>query len=103
VSGTDTLVITNLDVLQGFHPLKMAVAYELPDGRRTEHFPAFGPEQVKPVLEEFEGFDADITGVRQYSQLPASARRFIEAIQSRLHVPVRIISVGPAREQVIRR
>ncbi len=103
VSGINDLVITNLDVLQGFKTLGMAIAYELADGQRSDCFPAFEVEQIKPIYQEFPGFDEDITKVRQYQALPAAARTYIEAIEAQLGVPVTLISVGPGREQVIRR
>ena len=103
VSGTDRLVVTNLDVLSGFHPLRIAVAYERPDGSVTEQFPAFDLETVRPRYEEFAGFDDDVTGVRTWSDLPASARAYIEAIEARVGVAVSMVSVGPGRDEVIRR
>lgn len=103
VAGVDSLVVTNLDVLSGFGPLKVAVAYELPDGSRVEHFPAYDLDDVKPVCEEFAGFDEDITSVRDWEALPAQARAYIEAIEARVGARVGLVSVGPERDQVIRR
>ncbi len=103
VSGTTGLIVTNLDVLSGFDPLQIAVAYELPDGERTEHFPAFDLEKVVPIYEELPGFTEDITGVREFSDLPANARSYIETIEAQIGIPVVMISVGPGREQVIHR
>ena len=103
VAGVDSLVVTNLDVLSGFGPLKLAVAYDLPDGARIEHFPAYDLEAVTPVCEELPGFDEDITGVREWDALPAGARAYIEAIEERVGARVGVISVGPERDQVIHR
>ena len=103
VSGTTALAMTNLDVLSTFDPLYVAEAYELPDGSRSEHFPAFDLEQAKPVWRELPGWTEDLTEVRTYEQLPPNARRYVEAIEARVGIPVELISVGPGREQVIRR
>jgi len=103
VSGANGLIVTNLDVLSGFDPLQLCVAYDLPDGSRTEHFPAYDLEGVKPVCEELPGFGEDVTAVRDYEALPGTARAYIEAIEARVGVRVTVISVGPGRDQVIRR
>jgi adenylosuccinate synthase len=103
VTGTTALAITNLDVLRGFDPLPIATAYDLPDGDRTGHLPAFELAAVKPVYEEMPGFDEDITGVREFQGLPKTARDYIAMIESRAGVPVSLISVGPERDQVIHR
>ena len=101
LSGTTSIFLTNLDVLSGFDPLPIAVAYEMPGGARTERFPAYELDAARPIREELRGFDEDITGVREYRRLPAAARAYVEAIEARVGVPVVMISVGPGREQVV--
>ena len=103
VSGVDELVVTNLDVLSGFGPLHMATKYRLPDGTTTDQFPAFDLAEVEPVCREFAGFDGDLTGVRDYADLPVAAREYVEAIEAEVGIPVKTISVGPGRDQVILR
>jgi len=93
-------VLTNLDVLRGF-PLRIAVSYRLPDGSEITDVPAFGLDEVTPVFEEMPGFEEDVREVRDYGELPANARAYIEAIESYTGLPVRTISVGPARSEVI--
>ena len=58
---------------------------------------------MKPVYEQMPGFDEDITGVRDFDALPKAARDYVAAIERRASVPVTLISVGPARDQVIHR
>ena len=103
VSGATSLAVTNLDVLRGFDPLPVATAYDLPDGGRSQHLPAFGLDEVTPVYEQMPGFREDITGIRRFDALPGAARDYISMIENHLGVPVTLISVGPEREQVIRR
>lgn len=103
VSGTTGLVLTNLDVLSGFGEIGVATAYEMPDGTRTEDFPTHDLDGLQPVFEYLEGFEGDLTGIRTFDALPAAARAYVEGIESRVGVPVRTISVGPGREQVIPR
>lgn len=103
VAGATSLAITNLDVLRGFAALSLATAYDLRDGDRTGHMPAFELNAVKPVYEEMPGFHEDITGVRDFDALPQAARDYVTAIEARAGVPVKLISVGPERDQVIHR
>jgi adenylosuccinate synthase len=101
-SGARELVVTNLDVLRGFSPLKIATAYPI-DGKEVRHFPAFDLEQVKPVYEELPGFDVDITAVRSFERLPQQAQAYVKAIELHTGARVRTVSVGPGRDQVILR
>ncbi|MCB9876083.1 MAG: adenylosuccinate synthase [Planctomycetes bacterium] len=103
VSGADELVLTNLDVLQGFDTLRLAVAYRLPDGSLTEQFPAFDLERVEPVFEDLPGFTENLREVRRFEDLPANARAYVQAIEQRTGLQARTISVGPGRDQVIKR
>jgi adenylosuccinate synthase len=102
VSGTQSLIVTNLDVLTGFDPLRITVAYDL-DGRRVADFPAFDLERCRPIYEAMPGFTGDLGRVRRFGDLPEAARHYVEAIERLTATPVRTISVGPARDQVIQR
>ncbi|MBZ0152703.1 MAG: adenylosuccinate synthetase, partial [Planctomycetes bacterium] len=103
VSGADELVLTNLDVLRGFAPLRIAVAYRLADGTRTTALPAFDLDAVTPEYVELPGFTEDLREVRRFADLPANARAYVQAIEQHAGVAVRTISVGPERQQVILR
>ena len=103
LSGANELVVTNLDVLAGFPKIGLVKGYRLADGTVTEDFVAFGVEQVQPIVEEFAGFDGDLRGCRRFADLPDAARAYIEAIERRTGLPVKTISVGPERQQVIQR
>jgi adenylosuccinate synthase len=100
VSGASELVLTNLDVLRGF-PLRLCTAYRVADGTRTRELPAFDLEHVVPELLELPGFDDDVREVRQFERLPANAQAYVRAIEQHTGLPVRTISVGPERQQVI--
>jgi len=103
VAGADELVITNLDVLSGFDPLPVCTAYRTPDGSSTDLFPAFDLGKVKPVYQELEGFSEDVTGVRRFEDLPRAAQEYVTAIEGLVGARASVISVGPGRDQVIRK
>ncbi|MFA5504599.1 MAG: adenylosuccinate synthase [Vulcanimicrobiota bacterium] len=101
VSGLTELALTKLDVLAGIPRLKLVVGYRDGDQvirslpSRIHHLAACTPQ-----YEEFEGF-GEIAGIKQYSELPETARRFIDRIEEFVGIPVRIVSVGPGRAEHI--
>jgi adenylosuccinate synthase len=58
-------------------------------------------EQLQPVYEELPGWNADTTGCRAFDQLPLAARTYVERLEELAGVPVRYVSVGPERDQMI--
>lgn len=104
VNGLTELAITKLDVLSRFESLSVCVAYEL-DGHREENFPVDLDvlARCKPTYETVPGWQVDISRVRDFDDLPVQARRYVTLIEDFLGIPVSLISVGPARDQTIRR
>ncbi|MFT4516062.1 MAG: adenylosuccinate synthase, partial [Planctomycetota bacterium] len=102
ISGAHELVLTSLDVLQGF-PLKLAVDYKLADGTLSKDLPAFDLEKVEPQFLEMPGFDENICDVRDFDALPQNAKNYVAAIEEQTGMRVGTISVGPGRDQLIKR
>ncbi len=102
LGGADELALMLLDVLGTLDELRICVAYEI-NGERTTDFPgdAFLLERCRPVYETMPGWKADVSRVRRKGDLPAAARRYVERLAELLELPVRIISVGPDREQTM--
>ena len=102
VSGVDSIAVTLLDVLSGLRDLEICEAYEV-DGKRTRNLPACSERlaRAKPVLTKVNGWSEDITGVRQFGDLPENARRYVCTIAELVEVPVQLVSVGPDRDQTI--
>jgi adenylosuccinate synthase len=104
LNGLTELVLTKLDVLTGLEKVKICTAYKA--GERQFATLPIGPSDLssfKPVYEETEGWQADLTGVRSWKDLPQAAREYVARIEAIAGVPVRLISVGPEREQVVTR
>jgi adenylosuccinate synthase len=101
-SGADELSLMLLDVLSGLPELSICTAYEI-DGKRTDVFPsdAFLLERCRPVFESLPGWQEDLTHVRKVADLPTAARRYVDRLQALIGLPIRILSVGPDREQTI--
>ncbi len=102
LNGLDSLAITKLDILTGLEKIKLCSEYEL-DGRRVHQRPSSLKQTARcvPVYEEMPGWNEDISMAKEMSQLPGSARAYVERIEKITEVPVSIVSVGPRREDTI--
>jgi adenylosuccinate synthase len=100
----DALAITKLDVLSGIGPLRVAVRYRSKEGAELDTFPYHQSilHSATPEYEELPGFDADLTACRSADDLPQEARDYLGFIADFAGVPVRLVGVGPDREQSIR-
>jgi adenylosuccinate synthase len=99
----DALSITKLDVLSGIGPLRVAVRYRSKEGAVLDTFPYHQSilHSATPEYEEMPGFDVDLESCRQTSDLPQEARDYLGFISEFVGVPIRLVGVGPDREQVI--
>ncbi|TMB32818.1 MAG: adenylosuccinate synthase [Deltaproteobacteria bacterium] len=103
VNGLSGLALTKLDVLTGFDKVQVAVAYKLPSGKTLQEFPS-DPEllaSAQPVYEELPGWKEPIGDLRQYEELPANARRYVERVEQLVGVEAIAVSVGAERAQTI--
>lgn len=103
LSGMTSLALTKLDVLGGLGEVAVCVAYQL-DGKELDE-PPTDPEDIaraKPVYQKFPGWDRLPADARDVSDLPASARAYVETIERMAGVPFCLVSVGPDRAETIR-
>ncbi|HXF36743.1 MAG TPA: adenylosuccinate synthase [Actinomycetota bacterium] len=100
LNGLTELFLTKLDVLSGFRSVKVCAAYRC-EGELHEDVPAHQSliHRAEPVYEELEGWDEELGGAGAFGALPPAARKFVERVEELVGVPVRVISVGPTREQ----
>ena len=103
VQGCTDVALTVLDALGYLDELQVCVGYEI-DGKITKEFPV-SPllERAKPVLKSFAGWKCDIRGIRNYTDLPENCRAYVEFIEDEIGFPVKIVTNGPKREDVILR
>ena len=104
LNGISDLALTKLDILSGLESIKLCTGYRI-NGKTTPTLP-LGPsnlEGVEAIYEEVPGWQVDITSIRTWKALPDAAREYVSRIEELLSVPVKIISVGPERSQVIQR
>lgn len=101
INGVTQLIMTKGDVLSNFETIKAATAYKLPDGSITEEFPFELTDEVEPIYEELKGWKDDLTGLKSEDQFPQELKDYIAYLEKQLEVPIKIVSVGPDREQTI--
>ncbi len=102
INGISELAVTKLDILSGLESLRLCTAYRR-EGKLFTGLP-FGPADLspyEPVYEELPGWKEDISAVRTWDDLPAAAKGYLERIEKLTGVPVKLVSVGPERSQVI--
>lgn len=102
VNGFTSAVLTRLDVLDGFSPVKICTAYQM-DGQTIDHFPSSAAllAKCKPVYEELPGWDKPTASARSLHELPREARRYVKRLEELVGCPIDIISTGPRREETI--
>ena len=100
INGVTQLIMMKSDVLNTFPTIKVAVAYEI-GGQRVTEFPYETNEEITPIYKEFEGWSCDINGIRRYEEFPRQFKEYVEFIERETGVPVKIISVGPDRDETI--
>jgi adenylosuccinate synthase len=103
VNGLTGVAVTKLDVLDTLPELQVATAYRMPDGSVVEDFPAdtWSLGKVQPVYETLPGWGVSIAGARRLEDLPSAARRYLDRLEELTGAPIRWVSVGTRRSQII--
>lgn len=99
----DALAITKLDVLSGIGPLRVAVRYRSKEGAVLDSFPYHQSilHSATPEYEELPGFEGDLGACTSAGELPREARDYLGFIEEFVGLPVRLVGVGPDRDQTI--
>ncbi len=102
INHFDAVCVTLLDVLDDFEEIDLCVGYRL-DGRELNCFPASVAEadRVEPVYETMPGWQTDLSGVRQWFELPQAARDYLARLGEIIGTEVAVVGVGPEREQSV--
>ena len=100
LNGVTQLIMMKSDVLDGFDTIKACVAYRK-DGVETRDFPFDIEHGIEPVYTELPGWKKDMTKITREDQFPKEFKDYIEFLEAELETPIKIVSVGPDREQTI--
>ena len=100
INGVTQLIMMKSDVMNDFETIRVATAYKV-NGVETEEFPFSIEEGVEPVYTDFEGWQCDLRKCRSYEEFPAAFKSYVEFIERETGVPVKVISVGPDRDETV--
>ena len=100
INGVTQLIMMKSDVLDSFETIKACVAYKV-KGEEIEEFPYDICEEVEPVYVEMPGWKTDMTKMTSEDEFPEEFNAYLNFLEEELEVPVKIVSVGPDREQTI--
>ncbi|NEM91900.1 adenylosuccinate synthase [Galbitalea soli] len=104
INGVTDFVMTKLDVLTGLAEIPVCVAYDV-DGVRVDEVPVSQSDfhHAVPIYETFPGWNEDISGAREFSDLPKNAQDYVLAIEAMSGARISAIGVGPGREAIVSR
>ena len=102
INNLDSLAITKLDVLSGIEKIKICTGYDI-DGRIYDNVTpnCTTLQKSKPVYMETDGWEEDISDIKDFGKLPFNAKKYINILEELLKIPASMISVGPDRNQII--
>ncbi len=103
MQGATDVAFTVLDVLGYLDEIPVCVGYEI-DGEVTTEFPVTAKlEKAKAVLKTLPGWKSDIRGIKEYDKLPENCRKYIEFVEEQIGFPIKMVSNGPGRDEIIYR
>ena len=101
LNGFTSLAVTKLDVLDAFEEIKVCTGYRI-DGVVTQEFPDTPDlERAEPIYETWAGWQCSTRHARTWKDLPNTARSFLHRIAELSGVPIRYVSVGPERAELV--
>lgn len=104
VGGLTEMAITKLDVFDTFDELKVCVAYkDTRDDKIYKDYPTniYMHKYLEPVYETYKGWKTDISKAKTMDELPTNAKAYLKKLEELVGIPIKIVSVGPDREQTI--
>lgn len=101
LQGTTEIALSLIDVLGYLDKIPVCTAYEI-EGKIVTNFPVTTLlNKAKPIYNFLDGWKCDISGIRNYDDLPVNARKYIEFIENEVGYPIKLISNGPKRDDII--
>lgn len=100
INGVTKLIMMKSDVMDSFETIKACVAYKI-DGQEVEQFPYDLNDGAEPVYVELPGWKTDMTKMQSEDEFPEEFNAYINFLEEELEVPIKIVSVGPDRDQTI--
>jgi adenylosuccinate synthase len=104
INGVTQLFMMKGDVLNIFEEIKICTHYELPTGERIDRLSfEISDLDVNPVYQSMKGWNTSLKGIREYDDFPIELKDYVAYLENELGVPIKLVSIGPDREQTILR
>lgn len=100
INGVTQLIMMKSDVLDMFDTIKACVGYRI-GGEEIDYFPYEITDDVEPIYVELPGWKQDMTKMKSEGEFPKAFNDYLDFLEDQLNVPIKIVSVGPDREQTI--
>ncbi|MGD9926864.1 MAG: adenylosuccinate synthase [Sphaerochaeta sp.] len=101
INGFTSIALTKLDVLDGFEKIKVCTGYRV-NGEVINYLPETAQQEIaEPIYEEYDGWMSDTSGARKWDDLPKNAQIYCKRLAELVGAPIKFISVGPERDQII--
>lgn len=100
IDGVTQLIMMKSDVLDTFETIRACIGYEI-NGEKVTDFPFEVDERIKPIYVDMKGWQTDMTKMQKEDEFPAEFKHYISFLEKELEVPIKIVSLGPDREQTI--
>ncbi|MCT4613877.1 MAG: adenylosuccinate synthase [Marinifilaceae bacterium] len=100
INGVSQLIMMKSDVLDDFDTIKIATAYKV-NGKIVDHVPYEMTEDIEPIYTELKGWNKDMTKMSDKSEFPKEYLDYIKFIEENTGVSIKVVSVGPNRQQTI--
>ncbi len=102
INGVTQLFMMKADVLNIFEEIKVCTHYELKDGTVIDRLPfEISNGELKPVYKICKGWNRDLGGITSYEAFPQELKDYVSLLEKELNVPIKMVSIGPDREQTI--
>lgn len=101
VQGATSIAFTVVDALSYLDKIPVCVGYEI-EGRSIDNFPnTVELRKARPILKVLDGWKCDIKGIKRYEDLPFNCRKYIEFAEKGIGIPIKFVSNGPSRNDII--
>ncbi len=101
INGVTQIVMTKADILDGLDELKVCNSYMI-NGEEKNYIPfQMNRVKIEPTYKTFEGWKRDISAVKSYNDMPEQMNTYIDYLNNFIKIPVKYISNGPGREQIV--
>lgn len=101
INGVTKIIMTKADVLDSFSELNMCTSYNV-DGVSTREVPyRISKAAIEPTYQSFAGWNTDTTKMKKEAELPTTMKTYIDFINNFVGAPVKFVSNGPGRDQIV--